>query len=276
MENFKNRHHIVLTVFLATIITVYAIPAAVSAVGPPSVNNLAIINRIYRIVSDTESQQTQDEQSKDERGSFGDTQELPEKTYVALTFDDGPHPEYTGKILNILVEKNAPATFFIVGDRAELHPTLLRRMKQASCEIGNHTYSHVDLSKISNKEFMREMEKCNETIFNATGEYPKIYRPPFGRISKSNEDSISDKMTKILWTVDSSDWTTSNSDKVADKVIKSVKNNSIVLMHDFYKQSVEALPKIIDTLREKGYEFVTVSQLKELSNLPDRMEYFIN
>ena len=279
MENLKNPKHIIIPIFLAiitVIMTICAIPAVASATSLPTVNNLAIVNRIYRIISDTESQQTQGDQNKDERGSFGDKQDLSEKTYVALTFDDGPHPEYTGKILNILAEKNAPATFFIVGDRAELHPTLLRRMKQANCEIGNHTYSHVDLSKINNKEFLREIEKCNETIFNATGEYPKIYRPPFGRISKSNESSISDKMTKILWTVDSSDWTTSNSDKVADKVIKSVKNKSIVLMHDFYKQSVEALPKIIDTLREKGYEFVTVSQLKELSNLPDRMEYFIN
>ena len=287
MKNLRYNKY--LSVFITLFLVICAVPILGGAVSLP-INNLAIINRIYRIVSDAECQQTQNSDKRiniseqNERDSFGDKQEIPEnekndkqeKSYVALTFDDGPHPEYTGKILNILSEKNAPATFFIVGDRAELHPTLLRRIKQANCEIGNHTYSHVDLSKINNTEFMHQMEKCNEAIFNATGEYPKIYRPPFGRISSKNEKSISDKMTKILWTVDSEDWTTPDKDRVADKVINSVKNKSIVLMHDFYKQSAEALPRIIDTLREKGYEFVTVSQLKELSALPDRMEYFIN
>jgi len=228
--------------------------SAICATPALCANNLTIINKIYKIVCDVE----------------------PVKKYVALTFDDGPHPEYTGEILKILSEKNAPATFFIVGNRAELHPTLLRRIKQANCEIGNHTYDHVDLSKICSGEFLNQMEKCNRAIYNATGEYPKIYRPPFGRISKLNEQSLSDKMSKILWTVDSSDWTERNKDKIVEKVVGSVKHKSIILMHDFYSQSVEALPEIIDALRERGYEFVTVSKLKELSNLPERMEYFIN
>ena len=248
-----------------------------------SANNLTIVNKIYKFVCDIEPLKNPDsrdaaetkQETQEKRNGREESKKL-KKRYIALTFDDGPHPEYTGKIIKILSEKKAPATFFIVGNRAELHPVLLQRMKQANCEIGNHTYDHIDLSKINNGDFLDQMEKCNRAIYNATGEYPKIYRPPFGRISKANEQSISHKMSKILWTVDSLDWTTPNKDKIIEKVVNSAKDKSIVLMHDFYSQSVEALPEIIDRLREKGYEFLTVSQLKELSSLPERMEYFVN
>ena len=272
----KTRKFIIFLVIIAGICT---IPAHCSGIIN---NNLTIINKIYKIVCDIDESRTFEENEKlNEPEKSGEIkQEIEtgkkEKKYIALTFDDGPHPKYTGEILNVLSEKKAPATFFIVGNRAELHPTLLRRIKQADCEIGNHTYNHVDLSQVSRNEFISQMEKCNQAIYNATGEYPKVYRPPFGRISKANEEFISDKMRKILWTVDSLDWKTKEKDKIVKQVVTSARNKAIILMHDFYSQSVEALPDIIDKLRDEGYEFVTVSELKELSDLPDRMEYFIN
>lgn len=271
----KIRKYLLFSILLVTMTIICATPASCMDIIN---NNLTFINKIYKVVCDIEPGQIKD--TFDEAEQFDKTEEedaiKSEKKYIALTFDDGPHPVYTSKILSILDEKKTPATFFIVGNRAELHPTLLRHMKQAKYEIGNHTYDHVDLVKIKENEFLNQMEKCSEAIYNATGEYPKIYRPPFGRISKANEQLIGEKMNKILWTVDSLDWKTSDKNKIVQKIIKSVKNKSIILMHDFYSQSVEALPEIIDKLKEQGYEFVTVSELKELADLPERMEYFIN
>ena len=153
---------------------------------------------------------------------------------------------------------------------------MLQSMKKAGCEIGNHTYDHVDLRQTGAAECMNQMEKCSQAIYDITGEYPVIYRPPFGVISKANEQLVNDKMQKILWTVDSFDWRTRDKDRVVKNVITCVKNKSVILMHDFYTQSVEALPEIIDILKEQGYQFVTVSQLKELADLPDRIEHFMD
>jgi len=198
----------------------------------------------------------------------------PEKKYVALTFDDGPHPVYTQKILDILAEKNIVATFFIVGGRAEIYPESLLRMKELNCELGNHTYDHVDLSKTKKAGILYQIQRCNEAIYAASGEYPIVYRPPFGRISKENEKAI--PMRKVLWTVDSQDWNTKNKDKVIKNVVKSVKDGSIILMHDFYKSTLNALPEIIDQLTEAGYEFATVSELAALKKISHLHEYFMD
>jgi len=196
--------------------------------------------------------------------------ENPPKKYIALTFDDGPHPRYTDKILDILAEKKVAATFFVVGDRAEIYPETLLKMKKLNCEIGNHTYNHVDLSKTRKSAILYQLQKCSEVIYEATGEYPLVYRPPFGRIRKEDEKAV--PMRKILWTVDSLDWNTKNKDKVIRNVVKSVRDGSIILMHDFYRSTLNALPEIIDELRKAGYEFATVSELaalKKISNLQD-------
>ena len=187
-----------------------------------------------------------------------------EKKYIALTFDDGPHPVYTPKVLDILADKNIAATFFVLGYRARLSPELLQRMKELKCEIGNHTYDHVNLARTTKTETISQIDKCSEAIYAATGEYPKLYRPPFGELSKSNEAFVS--LKKVLWTVDSADWRTKNADRIVKNVINDVNHDenkeSIILMHDFYDQTVESLPQIIDILINEGYEFVTVSELE--------------
>ena len=185
------------------------------------------------------------------------------KKYIALTFDDGPHPLYTERILDILEEKKVPATFFVVGFRAEVHPKTILRMKELNCEIGNHTYGHKHLKRISAQDALFEMKKCGDIIFNITGEYPKIYRPPFGEIGKELEKKID--MTKILWTIDSSDWRIKHGkSKVVNNVVSKANENAIILLHDFYEATVEALPEIIDKLQEDGYEFITISELLKI------------
>ena len=196
------------------------------------------------------------------------------KKYIAITFDDGPHPVYTRKILDVLAEKNVVATFFVVGGRAEIYPEALIKMKELKCEIGNHTYDHVDLSKTRKAGIIYQIQKCSEAIYAATGEYPVVYRPPFGRIRKEDEKSI--PMKKILWTVDSLDWNTKNKDKVVKNVVKSVKEGSIILMHDFYSSTLKALPEIIDELRAAGYEFATVSELAALKKISNLHDYFMD
>lgn len=211
----------------------------------------------------------------DTLGHNTEKSEKPEKKYIALTFDDGPHPVYTEKILDILEEKKVAATFFVVGFRAELQPESLKRMKKLNCEIGNHTYSHADLSaNYVKKGAIFEIEQCSEAIFAATGEYPVIYRPPFGKISKANEKKII--LRKVLWTVDSMDWNIKDKNRVIKNVVKNIKDGSIILMHDFYASTFNALPEIIDTLLEQGYEFVTVSKLAEMSKISKLQDYFLD
>lgn len=183
-----------------------------------------------------------------------------EKKYIALTFDDGPHPKYTKKVLDVLEEKGVAATFFVVGFRAELHAETILRMKSLGCEIGNHTYEHINLSKVSKEAALQQLNECNRIIYDITGEYPKIYRPPFGAIN-AEVDNATDMRT-VLWTIDSWDWKCENQEwKVINNVISQAKENSVILMHDFNTVSLAVLPKVIDKLREKGFEFKTVSEL---------------
>lgn len=184
---------------------------------------------------------------------------------IALTFDDGPHPKYTSEVLNILKEKDVRATFFTVGYRAEMLPHLILKIQNQGCAIGNHTYDHKDLTKISDADVVADLKKCNEVLYAITGSYPKVYRPPFGKINKGTEACISTKgidMQKVLWDIDSVDWKTKDADTVVRNVCRDAKDGDIILMHDFYPQTVKALPIIIDKLREKGFEFVIFEEEK--------------
>lgn len=178
---------------------------------------------------------------------------------ISLTFDDGPHPKYTSEVLDVLKEKGVRATFFTVGYRAETLPHLILKARNQGCGIGNHTYNHKDLTKMSDADVVSDLEKCSEIIKSITGSYPTVYRPPFGNINKAKETCISTKgieMKKVMWDIDSADWRTKDVNTVVRNVCRDAKDGDIILMHDFYPQTVKALPLIIDKLREKGFEFV--------------------
>jgi peptidoglycan/xylan/chitin deacetylase (PgdA/CDA1 family) len=147
-------------------------------------------------------------------------------------------------------------------------------MKNLDCEIGNHTYTHADMSGYVKNGITFEIEKCSEAIFAATGEYPVIYRPPFGRITKQNEKKI--PLRKVLWTVDSLDWNVKDKNKIINNIVNNAKDGSVILMHDFYDSTVKALPEIIDKLSEAGFEFKTVSELYALSKISRLQEYFLD
>ena len=178
---------------------------------------------------------------------------------VALTFDDGPHAFYTEMLLDGLKERGICATFFLIGKNIEGNEEIVQRMKKEGHLIGNHTYHHVNLKELSQKEAKQEIQKAGNKIYESTGICTAFVRPPFGEWKKNLDLDMT--MIPVSWNIDSLDWTTENTEKIIKRVVKDVEEDDIILMHDVYKTSVEAALQIVDILKERGYEFVTVDKL---------------
>ena len=178
---------------------------------------------------------------------------------VALTFDDGPHPAYTEALLDGLKERNVSATFFVLGEHAELYPELIRRMREEGHLIGNHTYSHLQLEDGNWEVYRQELTRTNELICEITGTEPCFVRPPYGSWDRSFEQELN--MFPVLWTVDSRDWCSRDASDVVSKVVEETKEGDIILMHDYYASTVDAALQVVDRLLELGYRFVTVEEL---------------
>ena len=180
---------------------------------------------------------------------------------VALTFDDGPNARYTPLLLEGLRKRNIHATFFLLGENIPENEELLLRMQKDGHLIGCHTWSHVQLDKISPSRASREILKTNSLIYHITGTYPTCLRPPYGAWKKDLELPVT--MLPVFWDVDTLDWQSQNPENILDIVRKNVQDGSIILMHDSYDSSVRAALAITDELTEKGYDFVTADQLLE-------------
>ena len=178
---------------------------------------------------------------------------------VALTFDDGPNAKYTPLLLEGLRKRNIHATFFLLGENILKNKELLLRMQKDGHLIGCHTWSHVQLDKISPSRASREILKTNSLIYHITGTYPTCLRPPYGAWKKDLELPVT--MLPVFWDVDTLDWQSQNPENILDIVRKNVQDGSIILMHDSYDSSVRAALAITDELTEKGYDFVTADQL---------------
>ncbi|MCM1057121.1 MAG: polysaccharide deacetylase family protein [Firmicutes bacterium] len=178
---------------------------------------------------------------------------------VAITFDDGPHPSYTEQLLDGLKERGVHATFFVTGEHAELHPDIILRMQEEGHLIGNHTYSHIQLTKANRETFKEELIMTNEIIKEITGEEVEFVRPPYGSWDKSFEKELN--MFPVLWNVDPLDWCSGNVSCIVEKIVSKTEENDIILMHDYYDTSVTAALEAIDELTERGYTFVTVEEI---------------
>ena len=178
---------------------------------------------------------------------------------VALTFDDGPNAKYTPLLLEGLRKRNIHATFFLLGENIQKNEELLLRMQKDGHLIGCHTWSHVQLDKISPSGASREILKTNSLIYHITGTYPTCLRPPYGAWKKDLELPVT--MLPVFWDVDTLDWQSQNPESILDIVRQNVQDGSIILMHDSYDSSVRAALAITDELTEKGYDFVTADQL---------------
>ena len=177
----------------------------------------------------------------------------------ALTFDDGPNARYTPLLLEGLRKRNIHATFFLLGENIPENEELLLQMQKDGHLIGCHTWSHVQLDKISPSSANREILKTNSLIYHITGTYPTCLRPPYGAWKKDLELPVT--MLPVFWDVDTLDWQSQNPESILDIVRKNVQDGSIILMHDSYDSSVRAALAITDELTEKGYDFVTADQL---------------
>lgn len=180
---------------------------------------------------------------------------------IALSFDDGPGP-YTKKLLRYLKQANVPATFFMLGQQVKAYPKVAQAVAEAGHEIGVHTWDHPILTKLSTAKVLQEITSSIKIVKKTTGRTPTLFRPPYGETNKTvATQARKAKVAQILWNVDTLDWKTLNTKKTVKAALKQTKRGSIILLHDIHKTSVAAVPQIIEGLREKGYVFVTVSQL---------------
>lgn len=184
---------------------------------------------------------------------------------IALTFDDGPSIKYTGIILDILKKYNIRATFFVIGENAEQYPELVQREILEGHEIGNHTYSHCKISKLDSSSIQNELICTEEVIYEIDDYRPSIFRPPEGKITGKVVAAARElDYSIIMWNIDTRDWAHTPVDEIVDNVLTNVKSGDIILFHDFVSKTSptpQALEKIIPILLERGYNFVTVSEL---------------
>lgn len=199
--------------------------------------------------------------------------------HVALTFDDGPSPEYTPKILDVLKEKEAKAAFFMVGSHVEKYPDVARRVFAEGHDIGNHTYSHRDLVPAGRKTILTELNKTDQTILRVVGVRTRLFRPPRGIISNAGRKLLVELgYTIALWTVSAVDWRGRPPKAIVGRIMRHIKTGGVILFHDSGAvvrregadrgNTVEALPLVIDELRRHGYEIVPLSRMiRELEQI---------
>lgn len=184
---------------------------------------------------------------------------VAEQKKIALTFDDGPHPYYTEQLLEGLKKRGVKATFFVTGEHASLHQEVIERMDDEGHLIGNHTYSHIQLTKTNREQYKEELIATSDVLEAIIGKEIVYVRPPYGSWDKSFEKELN--MIPVLWTVDPLDWCSVNVACIAENVISNARENDIILMHDYYESSVTAALKVVDELLEKGFVFVTVEEI---------------
>ena len=180
---------------------------------------------------------------------------------IALTFDDGPGP-YTEKLLDILDRYDAKATFFLIGSKVSARANTLRRMQSRGHQLGNHSWSHPELNKVSAEQLASEIDQTNNVIKQAVGTKPNIIRPPYGAFNRAVLDQFRQRgMSAVVWSVDTRDWADRNSEIVCSRAVAGARNGAVILMHDIHQTSVNAVPCILDSLKQQGYSFVTVQNL---------------
>lgn len=193
------------------------------------------------------------------------------KKYVSLTFDDGPSPTLTPRLLKILKKYNVPATFFEVGYNVKAHPATSRLVLKYGHTIGNHSWNHPDLAGMSMRSAKSQISRTDKVIYKATKTKPKYIRPPYGSITHAEIKAFNRPI--IQWNVDSLDWSYLNAARTANHVVATTHGRSIILMHDIHATSVAAVPSIIKRLRAKGYVFVSLDKQFN-GNLKPGYQYF--
>ncbi len=201
-----------------------------------------------------------------------------DRKVIALTFDDGPKPEFCQPLLDILDRYGAKATFFVVGKEAQENPDLIKRMVDSGDEVGNHTYSHIPIKEMTQGQALADIQKCSQVIYDITGKQPKYFRPPGGGFNSKMTKAIAKMgLQPVYWTLNTGDYseTTPGYEVPEDfqvmalalvkRVVDKVTPGSIILFHNGSEQTIRALPLILAQLKDEGYGFVTISDLTEVN-----------
>jgi peptidoglycan/xylan/chitin deacetylase (PgdA/CDA1 family) len=183
--------------------------------------------------------------------------------YVAMTFDDGPHPANTPRLLDMLKQREIHATFFVVGRLATASPNIVQRMVAEGHEIANHSWSHPQLSSMAEDEVRDQLQQTHDALIQTTGVTPKIMRPPYGAFTHHQRSWAQEiwGYKCVLWNVDPEDWKYLSAGHVKDEILKATAPGSIILSHDIHESTVDAMPETLDGLLARGFKFVTVSEL---------------
>jgi peptidoglycan/xylan/chitin deacetylase (PgdA/CDA1 family) len=188
---------------------------------------------------------------------------------ISITFDDGPHPEYTPRLLDMLKERGIKATFFMVGKNAQAYPKVVQRIAAEGHEVANHSWAHPVLSQLNTARVDAELQKTHDAIVAACGVAPTLYRPPYGAIRMTQKKHIRERFgyPTVLWDVDPDDWKHPRTQqKVYNRILAQTRRGSIILCHDIHPSTVEAMPETLDELTKRGYQFVTTTQLINLES----------
>ena len=192
----------------------------------------------------------------------GETRDTGDPKYVALTFDDGPSPRCTPRLLDGLREMGAKATFFVVGCQAVKDPDIVQRIAAEGHQVGNHSYDHADLHSLTAAQAMADLEKNDALLRELLGEGEYWVRPPYGLMTEAEAAALS--VPLVNWSVDTEDWRTKDSGKILDVIYRCTGDGDIVLLHDRYQNTVDAVLMAIEHLQQQGYVFVTVAVRVEI------------
>lgn len=186
-----------------------------------------------------------------------------DKPMVAITFDDGPG-NGTQQILDILSEYDSVATFFVIGKHVEQQPELLKAIVDQGSVIGNHTWSHKNLRSLSKDQILSEIQAVDDIVNEICGISPAVIRAPFGEVNDDIRNIAAETNRQLInWTVDPRDWSTKDANQTYDAIMNSVENGSIILVHDYYSETAEAMVLVIPELLNQGYQLVTIPELLE-------------
>ncbi|CAN5504936.1 hypothetical protein BH09VER1_BH09VER1_54960 [soil metagenome] len=183
---------------------------------------------------------------------------------VALTFDDGPSDLATGRILDLLAKSGYRATFFVIGERISGRSAILRRAIADGHEIGNHSWSHKNMTKLNLDEVKAEISSTNRAIQDSCGTTPVLFRPPFGRTNTTvDKMAAENNLKRVLWNIDSMDWNDRCGNQISTKVINEVRNGSVILLHDIYNSTADAVEAISSSFKEREIQSITLSHLRQ-------------
>lgn len=190
--------------------------------------------------------------------------------FIAITYDDGPHPQNTPRLLDILRARNIKATFYVIGRSVDLYPQIVRRTVAEGHEMGNHTYTHRLMTKLGDSEVRSELSRTQDAVTRAAGVRMKTMRPPYGGLLQRQRELVHQEFgyPTILWSVDPLDWKRPGASVITSRILENTAPGGIVLAHDLHAQTVDAMPATLDGLLRRGFQFVTVSQLIAMKQEP--------